>query len=64
MNPAFDAVAFWALVLLVCTFILVGCVVEIISRILPKPPEYPPLHGPDSCMDAVADQEERGGVRR
>ena len=54
MNPEIDIQSFWALVILICTFVLVGCVAEIVLRIFPNPPEDLPLHGPDSCLDSMA----------
>lgn len=43
--------------------LLVGCIAEVVARFAERRQD-PPLHGPDSCLDAIADQDEMPGVRR
>jgi len=65
VNPAppFDALAFWASVVTLLLILLMGCIAELVARFAERRQD-PPLHGPDSCMDAIANQQERSGVRR
>jgi hypothetical protein len=64
VNPAFDSMSFWGTVVCLLVILLVGCVAELVARIADRRRKDPPLHGPDSCMDAIADQDERGGALR
>lgn len=55
---------FWGTVLAFLAIVFVGCLAELAEKYRKDDLKLPPLQGPDSCLDAVADQEERGGVLR
>lgn len=64
MNLAFDAMSFWGFVICFLAMLLAGCVAELVTQIAERRRQDPSVHGSDSCQDAIADQDERGGVRR
>lgn len=64
MNQAFDAMSFWGTVVVLLLILLVGCAAELVARIAERRRKDPPLHGPDSCLDAIADQDKPRGVAR
>lgn len=64
MSQAFDSMSFWGSVVCLLAMLLAGCVAELVARIAERRRQDPPLHGPDSCMDAIADQDKPRGVAR
>jgi hypothetical protein len=64
VNQAFDAMSFWGTVVVLLLILLVGCAAELVARIAERRRKDPPLHGPDSCLDAIADQDKPRGVAR